>query len=403
MKHGQLSEYFSGQAAKRLSAVEANPERSNQHELNGVAQLARILGAPIPRRAIPAQFLYVDDDPDRIRSATGGVTWYDARESHATRSEARLYFTPSGVSDQYRAGDLIVVGVRANGNVMLISAARGTSAEQQLLWLFGFGEPESGHFEIIDEDCTDRIALSYSSRQVLDAIGVDASESADGFLDEMLSRFGGGFPRMREFSAFSRSTLPDLSGRDNADSVLLEWMGREEALFRSLERHLVSKRLSEGFDADDVNGFIAYSLSIQNRRKARAGGALQEHLQTILEARHICFTAQAITENRSTADFLFPGVEAYRDMTFPQTSLTMLGVKSSCKDRWRQVLAEARRIERKHLLTLEPAISVSQTDEMQDSNLQLIVPRSVHSTYPVRTRPWLWDVERFLSLVKSVA
>ena len=43
----------------------------------------------------------------------------------------------------------------------------------------------------------------------------------------------------------------------------------------------------------------------------------------------------------------------------------MLAAKTSCKDRWRQVLAEADRIRTKHLLTLEPAISKIQTAEMR--------------------------------------
>ena len=34
MKRGYLSEYFEGVAAKRLSAVEADETRSNQHEYN---------------------------------------------------------------------------------------------------------------------------------------------------------------------------------------------------------------------------------------------------------------------------------------------------------------------------------------------------------------------------------
>lgn len=36
----------------------------------------------------------------------------------------------------------------------------------------------------------------------------------------------------------------------------------------------------------------------------------------------------------------------------------MLGAKTTIKERWRQVLEEANRIERKHLITLEPAVSV---------------------------------------------
>lgn len=44
MKKGFLSEYFEGVVAKRLSAVEANPGKSNQHEFNGVMALKQLLG-----------------------------------------------------------------------------------------------------------------------------------------------------------------------------------------------------------------------------------------------------------------------------------------------------------------------------------------------------------------------
>ena len=79
----------------------------------------------------------------------------------------------------------------------------------------------------------------------------------------------------------------------------------------------------------------------------------------------------------------------------------MLGVKSTCKDRWRQVLAEADRIERKHLLTLETSISTSQTDEMASKNLQLVLPRGLHQTYTRSQQEWLMDVSAFTDLVRT--
>lgn len=76
----------------------------------------------------------------------------------------------------------------------------------------------------------------------------------------------------------------------------------------------------------------------------------------------------------------------------------MLAVKSTCKDRWRQVLAEAHKIEKKHLLTLEAAISPHQTDEMKSQKLQLVVPRGLHGTYTAEQRRWLVDVATFNSI-----
>ena len=79
----------------------------------------------------------------------------------------------------------------------------------------------------------------------------------------------------------------------------------------------------------------------------------------------------------------------------------MLGAKSTCKDRWRQVLAEADRIEKKHLLTLEAAISTYQTDEMADKNLQLVIPKSIHKTYSEKQQTWLYSVSDLLSELRS--
>lgn len=88
-------------------------------------------------------------------------------------------------------------------------------------------------------------------------------------------------------------------------------------------------------------------------------------------------------------------------MVFHVERLTLLGAKSTCKDRWRQVLAEADRIEHKHLLTLEAAISTTQTQEMQDKKLQLVIPKEIHATYTPEQQNWLMPVVTFLELVQS--
>jgi hypothetical protein len=78
----------------------------------------------------------------------------------------------------------------------------------------------------------------------------------------------------------------------------------------------------------------------------------------------------------------------------------MLGSKQTCKDRWRQVLTEAKRVHEKHLFTLEPSISKNQTDEMQTHRLQLVIPKQLHSTFTSAQQSWLMDMDAFLRLVK---
>ena len=77
----------------------------------------------------------------------------------------------------------------------------------------------------------------------------------------------------------------------------------------------------------------------------------------------------------------------------------MLGVKSTCKDRWRQILVEADRIDNKHLLTLEAAISTAQTDEMKTKHLQLVLPERLHHSYTEMQQTWLMNVSEFTELV----
>jgi hypothetical protein len=124
-------------------------------------------------------------------------------------------------------------------------------------------------------------------------------------------------------------------------------------------------------------------------------------LEVVFAECGIRYSRTAVTENKAKPDFLFPGAVEYQDPQFEAVRLTMLGVKSTCKDRWRQVLAEADRIKRKHLLTLETAISKNQTDEMEVKGLQLIVPLSLQRTYTKEQQSWLMSVENFASLVKQ--
>ena len=107
---------------KTLSAVEARPERSNQHEFNGVAELKNVFGTD--RKEFSTSFSVRGENINAVAK----VTWYDARENHETRSEHRLYFQSNEVMDQAQAGDNVIIGFDNHGvlNCILI---RSSSAE----------------------------------------------------------------------------------------------------------------------------------------------------------------------------------------------------------------------------------------------------------------------------------
>lgn len=399
MRKGYLSEYFIGSAAKRLSAVEASLHRSNQHEFNGVSDLKVLFGNS--KCSFKTTFIYLsDDDPEPILDS-GFLTWYDARENHPTRSEFRMYYSSTTVSANFNEGDMFLVGLRPDNSVLAIVAESGSTIENQILWLFGISDLDHPGYTVKGEIESNQIKLEFASRYILEQIGIETEETNDNFLDEMLTRFGKKFPKTQDFSEFARSTVSEISAGDNPDEVIMAWMEREEVLFRTLEKHLVGDRLAQGFAADDVDEFIRYSLSVQNRRKSRAGHALENHLEYLFRTRRILCDRSAITERRARPDFLFPGRIYYINDTFPVAGLTMLGVKSTCKDRWRQILAEADRIPHKHLLTLEPGISENQTDEMTAQNVQLVIPERLFNTFTPRQHKKLSNIKNFLQLVKE--
>jgi hypothetical protein len=408
MKNGFLSQYFDGVAAKVLSQVEANILVSHQHEFNGVEGLRKILGEPSGKVKYRAKCMYFIDSDDEPLIEDGELTWYDARqkareERNIQRTEYRLYFLDNTVIQSANAGDILIIAkTKKERELLVIIAEKETTIASQLLWLFGFSSLEHPGFSIREELETEQDRIAFASRVILESIGIDVEISDENFLDNMLRKFNGFFPSTREFSVYARTTLAEIDFFSDYDNVLMACYEREEILFRTLEKHIVAERLSRGFNGVDcVDDFFQFSISAQNRRKSRAGLALENHIEFIFQKNNIRYNRTPITENRSKPDFLFPSIREYKDQMFSSLNLTMLGVKSTCKDRWRQVLAEAERIETKHILTLESAISVNQTDEMKQHSLQLVVPKKIIGTFKPEQQEWLFTVTDFIKLVKS--
>lgn len=407
MKFGSLADLFHGAGAKYLTEVEVNKLRSNQHEFQGVGSFRSFLGTPADKKTFPATFLWLDDTDDtetpRIEAF---CTWSDVRRDNPDRSaEYHLYYAADSepVVCLAKAGDLLVIAQKKDGSLLVLLCPAGSTIGQQLLWLFGLDLlAKSSDTKLLDAGTA--TSLSWAARFILDELGIEPEEPEPDAFDRLVEKFGLKFPPTAAFSDFARASLPGCDPVGAPDDTLLAWMDHEEALFRRLEREIVAERLKSGFvdeDGADVDGFLSFSLSVQNRRKSRAGFAFAHHVEAILKAHNIRYTREATTEKRNAADFLFPGEAEYQMAEFPTEQLHMLAVKTTLKDRWRQVLAEADRISSKHLLTLQPAISAAQTDEMRGQNLQLVVPAPLHGTFLPAQREWLLNMGDFLKLVQN--
>ena len=319
MRRGFLSDYFVGIAAKRLSAVEADRRSSNQHEFNGTVALRQILGDE--RRTIPAKLLYVTDNEEARVAAEASLTWYQARKP--PRSEYRFYFPSSPVSEQFHEGDLLIVGCRPDGSALVIVAAQATTVEGQLLWLFGTTASETS-FSSATFGGEDDLRIGHVVSLILEELEIEADvEAHPDLLVRLFERFDSTFPSTEVFSAFARETLPAISSLDDPDAAVEAWIDQEELLFRALERRIVADRLKAGFgpSGDDVDAFMEFSLSVHNRRKSRAGRALENHLATVFDAFEVDYSRGATTEGRSRPDFIFPGARRVPGTVIPRVQV----------------------------------------------------------------------------------
>ena len=401
MNNGYLKSYFKGIIVKKLSAVEIMPRKSNQHEFNATRGMRVLFGEE--DRKYKATFLYIDDE--QSFSAEEYLTWYDARRNHPTRTEYRLYYPSTQVSQSAAEGDSLFICVKQDETLLCIVSQKDATITSQLYWLFDINPSNADHFIENDKLETDGNQLEFTVKTILGQIGIEYEYHSDEtLLDSLIATFGTAFPKTEVFSAYARSMVKDADPESEPDKTLMRWYDQEEKLFYLMEKQIVKERLKQGFGRGtdvDVDGFISYSLSVQNRRKSRAGLAFENHIAALFDANKISYSHTPVTENHSKPDFLFPDIKCYFDKSFPTSWLTVLGAKSTCKDRWRQVLSEADRIQQKHLITFEAAISKYQTDEMRDKKLQLVVPEPIHGTYTMEQQQWLYSVKQFLAVIKE--
>lgn len=207
------------------------------------------------------------------------------------------------------------------------------------------------------------------------------------------------FPTGEAFSAEARATLEGCIRefvRMSADAALIRCMDAEYRLFRMAERVITGPEITRLFR--DVDDFLATASGIMNRRKARAGRSLENHVDWVLTRAGVPHVMRPNVDGRP--DILIPSLEAYQDQRYPVDRLVAVGVKTTCKDRWRQVLNEARRVPRKHILTIQQGISANQLAEMHRANVTLVVPQDIQKQYPRGGEIEMRSLEQFIEDVR---
>ena len=220
------------------------------------------------------------------------------------------------------------------------------------------------------------------------------------FLHEALKRF----PTTAEMSQTARLICERLNGvRENArtkpDEELLRWVDTEYHLFRKIEDEYYGDKISVHFRT--IDDFLKLASEVMNRRKSRAGWSLEHHLSAAFRYNDLTFDSGKTTEGKKKPDFIFPGIDAYHNPAYDPGRLVFLGAKTTCKDRWRQILNEADRIETKYLFTLQRGISSNQLQEMKRASVFLVVPSPYKTDFPKEQRDELVSLKDFIQITRS--
>ena len=269
----------------------------------------------------------------------------------------------------------------------------------------------SGYFLETDdeiEEFLDTFGISPTeTNSLIDVQRVSAETQEKLSIQEFINSLDVDFPASDVMSAAARAieekTYDHIEYiRLNPDEKIISWTNMEYTLFRALEYARYGEIITKGFQS--VDEFVRVANVVLNRRKSRAGKSLEHHLSAIFDGNCIEYSSQAVTEGNKKPDFLFPSQEAYHDHGFSVDYIVSLAAKTTCKDRWRQVLNEADRLrdKPKYLCTLQQGISGAQMDEMQAENVILVVPKPYIVTYPKDRRDRIWTLARFVQYVKMI-
>ena len=245
------------------------------------------------------------------------------------------------------------------------------------------------------------------TNRLVDVLGAKPEIHEKVAMDRFIAGLTVDFPASEDMSAAARTIQNKVYDHQeyihiNPDRKLIDWTNTEYRLFRVLEQARYSEKIRKGFLS--VEEFIGTANQVLNRRKSRAGKSLEHHLSAIFDGNKIRYTAQAVTEKNKKPDFIFPSQEAYHDESFSTGKLISLAAKTTCKDRWRQILNEADRLrhENKYLCTLQQGISAAQMDEMQAEKVVLVVPKPYIQTYPKDRQDRIWTLSNFIQYVREV-
>ena len=325
------------------------------------------------------------------------ISWHDG-----TTTETRFIYYGQGTRNEYRitnfGRDFEFLRPEYTGSLFVL--VKHTEDDYQGFIL--------DNADLIDQ-FLDAFGMSPAQTNKLIETGTISFEAKEkAAIDRFITDLGNDakFPETRIMADAARRIQGEVYNHNeyivkNPDKKLVDWTDEEYRLFKAVEHAFEWPVIEKGFKS--IDEFIKMANSLLNRRKSRAGKSLEHHLAALFDGNGISYGSQVVTEGKKTPDFIFPSGAAYHNPEFVTSRLTSLAAKTTCKDRWRQILNEADRLrgETKYLCTLQQGISAKQMEEMAAEKVRLVVPQLYIQTYPKEWQDQIWNIGKFITYVKE--
>jgi len=389
-------------AVKRLSVVEVDSTRSNQHELNATI-LRRELGFPEGRTSGPLT-LVMYSGTEAPEEFEGGYTFSNVREGKPRPAEYHMYYTSAALPPTAKPGDLLILFREAGSNELRgVIAAAGSATEEELLDALLLNiDPQDMSLKYAEGAVT-----ATQAQAVARALGaMPTTFNATDHPTYAAAVTAGKLPTGavmaqsgEELVAASGMTITDPDVR--LESVL----AAETELFFAINDRIgqdgLDKLLASGASFAAID---KYFQSRQNGSKSRRGTSLMLHFSSLLTAEGIPFKRECNTGKPPPADFMVPSCDAYNDPAFPDERLRMVSAKSTLKERWTEVIPEAGRIDEKYLLTLDKKLTDPVIRAMRDEKVRPFMPSAyLAEAYDSRTtRPLLGSITELVAELRAV-
>ena len=380
---------------KRLSANDTGATKSHQVGVYFPKSVLATVFPSIDKKDIknPDTHFKAKIESDDVEEQTLRVIYYNNRFSEnkkSGRNEKRITRWKDGVSytplqDPEKTGSIAIFAFNANDT---------GDSDYMRAWVCHDLEEESYIENQLGEVSSQDKFFDYG-HVVFNSFAQSAEVRAEKYPETWNDIFPSGLDIIQYL--FEKGFHADLT----PDDRILKRREHEFNLFKLIERHHTLPLIQGGFD--DVEAFIKLANSISNRRKSRSGRSLELHLENIFREQQLLkFGTQCKTEGNKRPDFLFPDCESYHDLSYSPSLLRMLAVKTTVKDRWRQILNEAKRLDKYYLFTLQQGVSENQFQEMEDESVQLVVPEGFHSSFPKSVQPRLMTLNTFIESTKDL-